>query len=62
MTDKHLTPKQLADRLGLPGVQAVYLMNHRGTAPPRIRVGRLIRYRLADVVAWEKSRLAGGAS
>jgi predicted DNA-binding transcriptional regulator AlpA len=54
--EKHLTPEDLADREGVP-LQTVYGWNKAGTAPPRMRMGRHIRYRLADVIAWEKSRL-----
>lgn len=54
--DKHLSPEDLAARLGVP-LETVYGWNKAGTAPPRMRVGRHVRYRLADVEAWERSRL-----
>lgn len=54
--EKHLTPEQLAERVGVP-LQTVYYWNCIGKAPHRIRVGRGVRYRLADVLAWEKARL-----
>jgi predicted DNA-binding transcriptional regulator AlpA len=53
--ERHLSVEDLADRLGLP-VRTIYWMNQTGTAPPRMRIGRVVRYRLADVIAWEKSR------
>lgn len=46
-----MSVEDLAEYLGKP-VKTIYEMNHRGTAPPRIRVGRHVRYRLADVEAW----------
>lgn len=53
--DKPLTPAELAERYGVP-VSTVYRWNYSGTAPRRILVGRHVRYRLADVEAWEESR------
>ncbi len=50
-----LSVDELADYLGLSKM-AVYGMNHDGTAPPRIRVGRQVRYRLPDVRAWLEAR------
>lgn len=31
----------------------------RGEAPPHFKVGRNIRYRLADVIAWRDARMVG---
>lgn len=60
--EEHLTVEELADREGVP-VSTVYRWNSRGGGPPYIKVGRHARYKLADVLAWEKSRLvaSGGA-
>lgn len=52
---RHLSPEDLAEREGVP-LQTVYSWNKDGSAPPRLRVGRHVRYRLADVEAWEASR------
>jgi predicted DNA-binding transcriptional regulator AlpA len=38
----------------------VYQWNSRRDGPPYMKIGRHVRYRLADVEAWEKSRLTGG--
>lgn len=54
--DVHLTPEDLAARLQIE-VQAVYLLNHKRTGPAYMRIGKRVRYRLADVLAWERSRL-----
>ena len=54
--EKHLGPGQLADREGVP-VATVYGWNKTGTGPRYMKIGRHVRYRLADVVAWENSRV-----
>jgi excisionase family DNA binding protein len=61
MTTKHLTPKDLAERMGVP-VRTVYKWNTEGTGPEYFPVGRHVRYRLADVEKWERARLKGGAA
>ena len=54
--DKHLSPEDLAEREGVP-LDTVYKWNSSGDGPDYMRIGRHVRYRLADVLAWEKSRL-----
>jgi excisionase family DNA binding protein len=51
----HLSPEDLAERLGVP-LETVYGWNKTGRGPQYMRVGRHVRYRLADVIAWENSR------
>jgi excisionase family DNA binding protein len=53
---QHLSPADLAARLGV-SVFTIYQWNSAGTGPRRMRVGRHVRYRLADVEAWERQRL-----
>lgn len=60
-TVKHLTVTGLADRMGVPK-KTVYQWNYSGTGPRYIRVGRGVRYRVTDVVAWENARLHGGTA
>jgi predicted DNA-binding transcriptional regulator AlpA len=55
---QHLSPADLAEREGVP-LETVYAWNKDGTAPTRLRLGRHVRYRLADVLAWERSREVG---
>lgn len=55
MRETHLTIKDLAEREGVP-VATVYRWNSDGTGPRYLKVGRHVRYRLADVLAWEESR------
>ena len=55
MNDKHLSPEQLAEREGVP-LQTVYGWNKTRTGPRFMRIGRHVRYRVADVLAWEEAR------
>ena len=57
----YLSPQQLAGRYDLP-LRTIYAMNTDGTGPRRMRIGRRVRYRLADVLAWEKTRYIERAS
>ena len=54
--ERHLTVQELAEREGVT-VYAVYAWNRDRAGPRYMRVRRLCRYRLADVIAWEKSRM-----
>jgi predicted DNA-binding transcriptional regulator AlpA len=56
MADRHLTPQELARRERVP-LKSVYVWNSTGTGPRYLRVGRHVRYRLSDVIAWEAARL-----
>ena len=58
---RHLTTRQLAAREGV-SLETVYVWNRDGTGPQRMRIGKHIRYRLADVEEWEQSRLVRPAS
>lgn len=55
MNEKHLTPEDLAEREGVP-TTTVYQWNSKGTGPRYLKVGRFVRYRLSDVIAWENGR------
>jgi excisionase family DNA binding protein len=61
VAEKHLTPEDLAERVGVP-VSTVYQWNSRGGGPRFMRVGRYVRYKIADVSAWEESLYAEQAS
>lgn len=64
MSEKHLSVRDLAERLGL-SADAVYAMNSRGTGPRYFKTSRArgatVRYRLADVEAWERAHMVGGS-
>ena len=53
---RHLTTEELAERLGIPA-ETVKRWRKVGDGPPYLHVGKHVRYRLADVEAWERSRL-----
>lgn len=55
-TERHLTPVDLAERFGVP-VKTIYTWNSNGTGPRFMSIGRHTRYRLADVIDWEDSRV-----
>lgn len=52
----HLGPQQLSARLGIP-VATVYSWRVNGKGPRAMRVGKYLRYRMADVLAWEECQL-----
>ena len=49
--EKLYSPAQLATYLGKP-VATLYAWRYRGDGPPAIPVGRGLRYRESDVIAW----------
>lgn len=49
--EKLLKPQELADWLGVP-LETVYAWATRKQGPPRIRVGRHLRFRRVDVERW----------
>jgi len=53
--EKHLSAADLAEREGVP-LQTVYGWNKTRSGPQFMKIGRHVRYRVADVIAWEKSR------
>jgi predicted DNA-binding transcriptional regulator AlpA len=55
-TEKHLTIEQLAEREQVP-VRTVYWWNQTGAGPRRMKIGRNVRYRLADVEQWERTQI-----
>jgi excisionase family DNA binding protein len=55
--DRHLTVKELAEREGVPE-QTVYRWNSCGSGSRYMTIGRHVRYRVADVLAWENRRYA----
>jgi predicted DNA-binding transcriptional regulator AlpA len=38
-------------------VRTVYWWNQTGAGPPRMKLGRAVRYRLADVEQWEAAQI-----
>lgn len=58
--ERHLSVKDLAEREGVP-VGTVYTWNSKRTGPRYMKIGKHVRYRLADVIAWENTRYAPNA-
>ncbi|WP_257998388.1 helix-turn-helix transcriptional regulator [Zhihengliuella halotolerans] len=54
-TERHLTAQELADRLNVP-LSTTYYWRTRHKGPAWFRVGRYVRYALADVKAWEDAQ------
>ncbi len=52
--DRYLTTRHVAEMTGF-SVRALEARRHRGLRPAFIRLGRTVRYRLSDVVAWMES-------
>lgn len=61
LAERHLTVDDLAERYGVPP-KTVYDWNTKGTGPRFLKIGKHVRYPVADVLAWEKTRYAGGAA
>ena len=57
----YLTPQELADRTGF-ALETVRDWRRYGTGPKFGKFGRRIRYPIAEVEAWEKSRLAAASA
>jgi excisionase family DNA binding protein len=45
------SPEDLAQYLGVP-LATLYAWRYRGEGPPALKVGRHLRYRVADVEQW----------
>jgi predicted DNA-binding transcriptional regulator AlpA len=58
---RFLTVRGLAERWGVDP-RVVYGLRYRGDGPPAIRVGRELRFALADVERWEEARRDDGTS
>ena len=56
--DQLLSIDQVAEYLNVPK-STVYKWNQHGTGPRFLKVGRYVRYRLADVDAWLEQRAHG---
>lgn len=56
MAEIHLTPLQLAQRLGI-SLRSVERWRLTGEGPAFLRAGRSVRYPLASVEAWEATRV-----
>jgi excisionase family DNA binding protein len=55
--DKWITRQELADRYGVP-VKTPAEWASKGTGPRYAKFGRHVRYRLSDVIDWERQQFA----
>ncbi len=53
--------EELASFLKVP-VATVYQWNHKGTGPRAAKIGKHLRYSVADVEAWLDRRSSGGGA
>jgi excisionase family DNA binding protein len=51
MAEKLLTPADLAELLSV-SLATVYRWNSDGNGPPRLKLGKHVRYRTGDVEKW----------
>jgi len=55
--DKYLSAADLAERYGV-SIWTVYAWNTKGEGPKYMKLRTLCRYKEADVLAWERTRVA----
>jgi len=60
MTEKLLTPQELADKLGVE-TSTIYHWSHIGFIP-RIKLGNLLRFRWSSICKWLEKREITGRS
>jgi hypothetical protein len=54
--DRWISRQDLADRYGLP-VKTPAEWASKGTGPRYAKFGRHVRYRMSDVMSWERAQL-----
>jgi excisionase family DNA binding protein len=59
MQEPLLSPRELADWLGIP-IGTIYRWNHTGDGPTPLSIGRHVRYRQSDVEDWLNAHEVGG--
>jgi predicted DNA-binding transcriptional regulator AlpA len=55
-----LTLDELAERYQVP-VATVRYWRNRGTGPKAVKIGRYLRFRIEDVLTWEREQFGGEA-
>lgn len=55
--DHHLSAQDVADRYGVP-LQTVRVWRMKGYGPRGFSVGRYVRYRLSECIAFEETQLS----
>ncbi|NGN83168.1 helix-turn-helix domain-containing protein [Arthrobacter silviterrae] len=54
--ERLVSVEEVAERLGIK-VHTLYLWRTKGKGPRAVRVGKYLRYRWMDVLAWEESQM-----
>lgn len=54
--ERWLTADEVVARYGLKSRAALYAMRSRGTGPRGYRIGRLVKFKVSDLLAWEATR------
>lgn len=57
VSQRLLWAEEVAAILGVP-VKTLYQWRYKGIGPAGVRVGRHLRYRMADIEAWIEGRVA----
>jgi excisionase family DNA binding protein len=52
-----MSPEEVAERYGIP-LGTIYQWRSKGYGPRGVKIGKHVRYRRADVTAWEDEKLA----
>lgn len=50
--DRLLSRDEVQELFGFPSKRFLELAAHKGDGPPMIRIGRVVRYRLGDILDW----------
>lgn len=58
---ERLSPEDLADRYNVP-LPTIYGWNSKGTGPRFMKLGKHVRYKIEDVLAWENEQYADQAA
>ncbi len=56
-----LSPAELAEWLGVPR-STIYEWRYSGTGPPAVKLGRHVRFRMVNVLAWLDERAQADAA
>lgn len=57
----YLSPEALAQRYNVP-LSTIYQWRTKGYGPKGVKIGRHVRYPLAECESWERSLLTGPSS
>lgn len=61
-TDRLLSRSEVEEHFGFPTRRFLEIAAMRGDGPPMVRIGRTVRYKLADVREWIDARRVNSTS